>query len=132
MEKLLPIYTRTVPLADTDMAGIVHFSRILCYAEEAEHDALRAIGVDVISTEGGFPKVHVSCDYRKPLRYGDAISVTLQLQKPRKKVLTWSFQIYRGDELVAEGTLITVFVNSEGQPTRIKPEVLEILEEYVS
>ena len=63
--------TRRVEFADTDMAGIVHFSNYLRYMEMAEHDFLRSIGFSVNGTiEGrhvGWPRVHAdwrSAGYR--------------------------------------------------------------------
>ena len=36
-------HLRMVEFADTDMAGIVHFSRYFRYVEEAEHAFLRSV-----------------------------------------------------------------------------------------
>ncbi len=41
------------------MAGVVHFTNLLTYVEEAEHAALISVGIKPISNEGGFPKVKV-------------------------------------------------------------------------
>ena len=36
-----------VEFADTDMAGIVHFSNFFRYMERAEHEFLRSLGLSV-------------------------------------------------------------------------------------
>ena len=57
------LYKHCIPFQDTDMAGVVHYTKILGYAELAEHAYLADLGIEVISNKGGLPKVHVECDY---------------------------------------------------------------------
>ena len=41
------VYRRRVQFAETDLAGIVHFSNIFRYMEEAEHALWRAAGLTI-------------------------------------------------------------------------------------
>ena len=41
------VYHRRVTFAETDMAGIVHFSNFYRYMEEAEHAFLRSRGLRI-------------------------------------------------------------------------------------
>ena len=41
------VYKRRVQFAETDLAGIVHFSTIFRYMEEAEHALWRAAGLTI-------------------------------------------------------------------------------------
>ena len=51
-----PFYTsRLVEFADTDMAGIMHFSAFFRYMESAEHELLRSLGFSVYSEIDGVP-----------------------------------------------------------------------------
>ena len=46
--------TRRIEFSDTDMAGIVHFSRFFVFMEAAEHAFLRSLGTSVTGVlEGG-------------------------------------------------------------------------------
>ena len=38
---------RKIEFSDTDMAGIVHFSRFFIFMETAEHEFLRSLGTSV-------------------------------------------------------------------------------------
>ena len=38
---------RRIEFVDTDMAGIVHFSRFYVFMEQAEHELLRSLGLSV-------------------------------------------------------------------------------------
>lgn len=109
-----PAYLRKVQFVDTDMAGIVHFSTILRYVEEAEHFAMANAGVPPIDRKSGFPKVHMSCDYRSSLKFGDEAQIELTLQELGNRALTWSFAVCVGKRLAAEGTMVTAYVEMKG------------------
>jgi acyl-CoA thioester hydrolase len=116
VEKVCHRYACEVAFSDTDASGRAHFSRILVFVERAEHDFLRQAGIEVFS-EGGWPRVRVSCDYRKPLVFQDRIEVSLALKKVGHASLTWGFEITKGGaELVATGEMVTVKVDRKGAP----------------
>ena len=81
-----------VEFADTDMAGIIHFSAYFRYMEVTEHAFFRSLGLSIVGTPDiGWPRVHVSCDYRSPLKFEDEIDVTLRVAEKRSKSLSYSF-----------------------------------------
>ncbi len=112
--------TRRVEWVDTDMAGIVHFSNFFRYMESAEVDFLLSRGLSVhMDWEGlalGFPRVSASCDYLRPARFGDQLTVSVVLEKVGAKSLTYSFEFTRDEELLARGrvTCVCCRVNPDG------------------
>ena len=74
--------TRLVEFGDTDMAGIVHFARFFEYMEAAEHALLRSLGLSVVMDWEGepisFPRVSASCDYFRPARFEDLLTIAHQ------------------------------------------------------
>jgi YbgC/YbaW family acyl-CoA thioester hydrolase len=109
-----------VAFSDTDASGWAHFSKILCYVENAEHSLLASVGIPVFSNNGGWPRVKISCDYSSPLRFQDKFEVHLSLTKIGNSSLNWKFQILKPDTtLVAEGEMISVKVDSNGTPISI-------------
>ena len=112
------IYQRRVSFADTDAAGVVHFARILCYAEEAEHDLLFKLGIPLLEN-GGWPRVKVSCDYLSPLRVMDEVIVTISPVKVGGSSILWDFTVICGDQDIAKGEYTTVRVDGEGKPEGI-------------
>lgn len=126
-----PVYERRVQFHETDMAGVVHFSRILTYVEEAEHDALNGIGVSVMDGRGGFPKVRVEVNYRSPLKFGECFGVGMRLVEVGGRSLTWGFVIRAEERLVAEGRVVTVLVSDGGASERIPDGWREKLDGYV-
>ena len=69
--------TRLVEFADTDMAGILHFSNFFRYMEATEHEFFRSLGLSVHSNSPdgtwGAARVQAECDYSAPLRYEDVV-----------------------------------------------------------
>jgi acyl-CoA thioester hydrolase len=98
---------RRVEFIDTDMSGIMHFSRYLVFMENTEHAFLAAIGTCVQWREGEqemtFPRVAVSCEYLAPARFGDELEVHLRVLRKGTKSLTYGFEISRHGEPVARG-----------------------------
>lgn len=106
-------YRFRVPFADSDAAGIVHFSRVFPHVEAAEAAWLASLGVAQYreqddGTRAGFAKVSVHCDYRSPLRPGDEVEVRLQATRVGECSLTYSFTATVGDKTAAEGSITVI------------------------
>jgi YbgC/YbaW family acyl-CoA thioester hydrolase len=111
--------TRRVEFSETDMAGIVHFSNFFRYMETAEHAFYRSLGYSVILNQLdpplGFPRVHASCDYKKPLRFEDQVEIHLLVKEKRSRVISYQFHFRKlspgaAPELVAVGAVTVVCV----------------------
>jgi YbgC/YbaW family acyl-CoA thioester hydrolase len=104
--------TRRVEFADTDMAGIIHFANFFRYMEAAEVDFLRARGLSVsLMCEGerlSFPRVAASCDFIRPARFEDVLDITVRLQHLGRKSVTYAFEFFKADELIARGEISSV------------------------
>lgn len=112
------VYQRRVQFADTDAAGVVHFSRMLCYAEEAEHDLLGVLGIPLMEN-GGWPRVHVDCDYRAPVRLGDTVDIMISPLQLGSSSIQWAFFMTIEGQCVAEGKMKTVRVDEAGNPLEL-------------
>ena len=104
---------RRVEFADTDMAGIVHFSRFFVFMETAEHAFMRAIGAPGVhfDHEGmriGWPRRETSCRFHSPARVGDVLDIEVRVVRKGRTSLTWGFEIRIGERLVADGRIACV------------------------
>ncbi|MBK1792836.1 acyl-CoA thioesterase [Persicirhabdus sediminis] len=115
--------TRKVAFSDTDAAGVVHFSKILCYAEDAEHELLESLGLAVFQN-CGWPRVHIDCDYRAPLVFGDIASIDIELAETGRTSVSWKFSIKKGGQLIATGTSKNVYLDAKGIPQPIPAALL--------
>ncbi len=118
--------TRRVEFGDTDMAGIVHFANFFRYMEAAETDFLRSRGLSVSWLDGdtryGFPRVSTGCDFQKPAKFEDVLTVAVTIEKIGRKSLSYRFDFTRGDDAIAVGRITSVFCRAGG------PDHLESVE----
>jgi len=107
------IHRRRVEFRDTDAAGIVHFSVFFPMMEEAEHAALRHVGLSVMSPENvdghlTWPRVSASCDYVSAARFEDILDIHVSVAKIGTSSVTYAFQFSRGEETIATGKIVAV------------------------
>lgn len=109
--------TLEVTFGDTDASGWVHFPNVFRYVEIAEHAFLSSQGIIVFERDGGgWPRVKVSCDFKRPLKMGDRIEVLLGVSRVGGASVTWEFEILGSDgEISAFGSMTTVRVGSDGK-----------------
>jgi len=103
---------RKVEFSDTDMAGIVHFSRLIVFMENAEHAFIEALGASVhMHHDGvqlGWPRVAVEAQFKSPARFSDVVDIHLRVVRKGRKSLTYGFSIHVGERLVGTGTMTSV------------------------
>ena len=72
---------RTVRLADTDAAGVVFFARTFAICHEAYEESLATAGIDLNNLLGAtgivVPISRSEADYKRPLRPGDKLRITV-------------------------------------------------------
>jgi YbgC/YbaW family acyl-CoA thioester hydrolase len=103
-------YARRVQFGETDLAGIVHFSWMFRYMEEAEHAAWRAAGLSIAEKHSdlGWPRVAASFDFRSPLHFEDEFEVIVRLAEVGTRSLQYEHTIKKGDVLIGTGRIKTV------------------------
>lgn len=113
-------YHRRVQFADTDMAGVVHFSVIARYMEEAEHALWRAAGLSICPPDAvvSFPRVSVAIDFKAPLYFEEEFEVHVRLTSVSKRSLSYAHTITRGSTLIASGTMTAVCVQKSVKPMK--------------
>ncbi|MFV1994568.1 MAG: acyl-CoA thioesterase [Verrucomicrobiales bacterium] len=131
--------SRRVEFADTDSAGIMHFSNYFRFMEVVEHSFFRSLGFSVAPEAGDgdapllWPRVHASCDFRLPLRFEQEVEIELLVEKIRGKSIRYRFHFWKAGTsgervLAAEGrtSVVPVCLAADGQSMR----ALEIPQMY--
>ena len=113
-----------IAFGDTDASGWMHFPNIFKYVEAAEHAFLRSREILVFDrAEGGWPRVKVGCDYKRPFRCGDQFEVLLAISRINASSLAWTFEVLNaGGEIAAFGSMTNVRVDHEGKPILISED----------
>jgi len=111
--------TRRVEFADTDLAGIVHFSNFFRYMECTEHAFLRSLGLTVHDETGGrlvgWPRVRAECVYTSPLMFEDQVDIQLLVREKKRRTITYEFRFYKNgqDKPIARGTVTVACVTRD-------------------
>ncbi len=112
-------WRRQVEFCETDAAGIVHFSSLIIYMEQAEHALLRSVGLSVAPTatssratqpdlKVSWPRVRVECDFLKPARFEDVLLIQIGIAAMGGKSITYQSRITRDSDTIAVGKIVSV------------------------
>ena len=109
---------RRIEFAETDMAGIVHFSNYFRYMEQTEHEFFRSLGLSVHMRIDdkvvSWPRVRTECAYSVPLAFEEDVEIHLLVRKKTKKSITYDFEFSKpGGPIVARGSVTTLCVTMD-------------------
>jgi len=89
-------YVQRVRFADVDHAGIVYYPRFFHYFHVAFEELFGQDGAYMKILDQrkvAFPAVHVECDFVRPLRYGDDMTVEVSLDRIGAKSVTLAYLV---------------------------------------
>jgi acyl-CoA thioester hydrolase len=115
-----------VIFGDTDQMGVVYYANYLRYFESARAAYLRSLGKSYKDLEAwgiGLPVIEAHCYYKRPAHYEDVLGVDVHVDELRAASLRFAYRIYRGDDLLAEGTTRHAVIGTDGRP-RVMPAAL--------
>ena len=108
---------RKAVFSETDLAGIVHFASFFPYMEDCEHSFYRSLGYSVTEMTDddgmpiGWPRIKVSCEYQKPLKFEEDFNIHLLVSEMTDKTISYEFNFFNNnDQLLAKGTVVVVCV----------------------
>lgn len=116
-----------VRYCETDAMGFLHHSNYISYFEIARTELFRHHGGDYRAMEQrGFflVVVKVECQYKRPARYDDVLSVRCQVTRHSGAKLEHEYQVVRGDEVIATGRSTLACVDKSGAVQRMTDELL--------
>ncbi len=104
--------TRRVQFAETDLAGVLHFSNYYRYMEELEHEFWRSLGESVIMEKGegavSWPRVATSCEYGEPARFEEVLELALTVASVGARSVTYEVAFRRDGKRIAFGKMTVV------------------------
>ena len=119
------IHRRRVEFADTDAAGVAHFSRLLAMVEEAEHGFFRERGIPSLTPESAWPVVKTEVDFCGACRFGEEIEIRLGNFQPGKSSLAYAFEGAIDGRKVFSGKMTKCHISpATGRAVEISAEVL--------
>jgi len=126
-----------VTYEQTDKMGVVYYANYLRWFEVARTEFLRAEGLSYRELEEKgvlLPVLESHCNYHHPARYDDLVKLVTKIKDLRRAKITFEYEIFRSedDKLLATGTTVHPFVNSDFKPISLKkkfPQLWEIIEQ---
>jgi len=118
---------------DTDAGGVVYYANYLRFFERCRTEWMRFAGHDqsALASESGigFVARKASCEYLRPARLDDQLSVGLEVEKLTPVRVVFRQHVRRGDEELVTGTVEIACVNmSTMTPAKIPPFLYTKLE----
>jgi YbgC/YbaW family acyl-CoA thioester hydrolase len=129
--------SRRIEFADTDMAGIVHFSNFFRLMESAEVEFLRTRGLSVSMTwrneRFGFPRVSTSCDFMQPIAFQDVVEISVSVLRVGEKSVTYGFEFTKDGAAIAAGRIVAcccrILPDRRFEPVAIPQGIRDILQD---
>ncbi len=117
-----------IGMAQVDAAGVIFAPRLLELAHSVYEAFLAQHGWSVgrILDEGwALPVVHMAADFKQPLRLGDRVSVTLNVERLSESSFTLGYRFSKGGAVAAAAT--SVHVATDGSTKQALPADLVAL-----
>lgn len=118
-DKALVCRTETqVRFSEVDSMGVVWHGNYVRYFEDGREAFGNQYGInymDFYRMGVMIPLVKITCDFKKPLKYGDIAIVETRFVNCEAAKLQYDYTIYRNNtsEIVATGSTVQVFLNTE-------------------
>jgi acyl-CoA thioester hydrolase len=107
---------------ETDAQGRVHHSNYVNFFEVARVEMLRASGRTYRDLEDAgllLVVVKLTCNYYQAAEYDDLLRLKTTVKKARGVRITHHYEVFRGDELMADGETVVAAVDREGKVVRL-------------
>ena len=111
---------------EVDTMGIVHHPRYLVYFEIARTEWFRALGIaysEVMSTGTHLAVVETGVRHHRPAKYDDEIVVISRCTEVGGASMRLTYEVRRGEELLATGFTRLGAVDTAGRPKRMSEDL---------
>ncbi len=122
-----------VRYAETDQMGRAHHAHYLVWCESGRSALMREAGASYARLEERgvrLPVARVEVEYRRPVGYDAPVRVETRVEEVRSRKVAFSYRILNGvnGEVLATALTELVSTDTAGRPTRLPPDVRDLLE----
>jgi len=114
--------SQTIPIrvryCEVDAMGYLHHSRYFQYFELGRIELLRTLGFSYADLERQgiyFAVVKAEIRYKSPVRFDEELTLTTRLSRQTPVRHEHTYQLHRGQTLLAEGSTTVACIGSDGQ-----------------
>ncbi|MCZ6602892.1 MAG: thioesterase family protein [Planctomycetota bacterium] len=126
-----------VRFGDVDPAGVVYYPSFMDYfhvaLEEFMENGLKLPYPKLIRKDRmGFPTVRVECNFTRPVRYGDELSIRVWISRLGGASAVFEFEARKKGNVCARATLTKVALDLDKWKPMVMPgHIREALEKYL-
>lgn len=113
------VIKRMVEWPDTDAAGHYHHSSVIRWVEAAEAELHERLGLPDLF--GRVPRVRYEVDYLARLWFRDRVQVELTVAEVGTTSVRYVFEVRRGEEVAARGSMVCVSSDPSADPPATTP-----------
>ncbi|MGA3066416.1 MAG: thioesterase family protein [Tepidisphaeraceae bacterium] len=128
--------SQTIPIrvrySEVDAMGYLHHSRYLQYFELGRIELLRTLGFSYADLERQkiyFVVVKAEIRYKSPVRFDEELTLTTRLSRQTPVRHEHTYELRRGQTLLAEGTTTVACVGPDGQLRPVPEELINAMPE---
>ncbi len=125
------IHKTRVRYAETDRMDVVHHANYLVWFEAARIQMLDEIGMPYKQMEADgylIPVLGAQVNYKRPALFDDRLDVHLFMRERPRARFAFTYEVYRDESLLAEGSTTHGFMDASGRGIRPPVHFLELLE----
>lgn len=122
-----------VRYAETDQMGVVYHANYLVWCELGRTDLIRVLGRPYAEIEAGgvaLAVVEAGLRFLRPARYDELIRVVTTVGELRSRVVTFAYELLRGDEVLCTASTTLVGMTRDGRSAAIPAELRTALEAF--
>jgi len=130
-------YVKVIRFGEVDQAQVVYYPRLLHFCHLAMEDFFEDKGglpyAELVRDRGvGFPAVHLESDFQKPMRFGDRVTITLDVVSVGRSSVVTRYRFLKDDGTpCAEVRVTTACIDMERFASReIPDDVRRLLEAH--
>nr|WP_240741828.1 thioesterase family protein [Deinococcus sp. KSM4-11] len=108
------------------MMGVVHHAVYPVWFEVGRTDLMLALGLPYtqIEARGYYLMLSgLSVEYRRAAKYGDSVTILTRAAQVRSRTITFSYAVYRAEELLATGETRHIATDHAYRPARLPDDV---------
>ncbi|WP_254536894.1 acyl-CoA thioesterase [Halomarina litorea] len=129
------VFENRVRFAETDQQGVVFYGEYVTFQDEAINAFFRAIDYDYAAIRAADWDVHVAhvdLDYRRPAHFEDELVTAVRVERIGRASIFFATRTRRkrDDEVLAEGHVVHVAVDGDGETTRVPDDFREAVDAF--
>ncbi len=129
------VYLFRVRSHQTDLNAAMYHGAFFDVFDDARIDTFRRMGYTyerMLAGEWGVVIRSVHCEFSLPAFMDQLLSITVTVPRLSRATLTLQYECRRGNERIALGQIVYVFVGADRRPRSFPADLREVVQNYIA